>query len=109
MDKFRCSAIAVLVVLLLAGGCATSHRMNSVSLGMTKQQVVEALGVPVSTSATQGVEYLNYRFSETPDHAYYGVTTPYFVRIVDGKVEAYGRRGDFETPRSTIDLNVKQR
>ena len=106
MNKFRCSAIALALLLI---GCATSHKMNSVSLGMTKQQVIGILGPPVSTSATQGVEYLNYRFSETPDHAYYGVTTPYFVRLVEGQVEAYGRRGDFEPTRSTIDLNVKQR
>lgn len=111
MNKFRCSAIALALLLI---GCATSHKMNSVSVGMTKRQVMEALGPPVSTSATQGVEYLNYRFSETSDHAFYGVTTPYFVRIIDGKVDAYGRLGDFDStkPRetkSTIDLNVKQR
>ena len=83
--------------------------MNSVSVGMTKQQVIEVLGPPVSTSAKQGVEYLNYRFSETSDHAFEGVTTPYFVRIIGGKVDAYGRLGDFDSTRSTIDLNVKQR
>jgi outer membrane protein assembly factor BamE (lipoprotein component of BamABCDE complex) len=83
--------------------------MNSVSLGMTKQQVIEALGPPVSTSATQGVEYLNYRFSETPYHANYGLSTPYFVRIVGGKVDAYGRLGDFQENKTTIDLNVKPR
>ena len=89
-------------------GCATSHKMNAVTLGMTKQQVTQALGPPVSTSATSGVEYLNYRFSETDDHAFNGVTTPYFVRIVNGKVEAYGRLGDFDSTKRSIDLNINR-
>jgi hypothetical protein len=98
------------ILTALIVGCATSHKMNEISLGMTKQQVIEKLGPPVSTSATSGVEYLNYRFSETSDHAYYGITTPYYVRIVDGKVDAFGRRGDFAIPetKSTIDLNIKK-
>lgn len=78
---------------------------------MSKQEVIQYLGQPVSTSAASGVEYLNYRFSETDDHAFYGVTTPYFVRIVGGKVESYGRLGDFDSTKpkeikSTVDLNI---
>lgn len=103
----------VLILMALIVGCATSHKINKIGIGMTKQQVIEVLGPPVSTSATSGVKYLNYRFSETGDHAFYGITTPYFVRIVDGMVEAYGRLGDFnstKTPetKSTIDLNIKK-
>jgi len=77
---------------------------------MTKQQVIATLGTPVSTSATTGVEYLNYRFSETDDHAFNGITTPYYVRIVDGKVVAYGRSDDFKVPetKSTVDVNIKK-
>lgn len=71
----------ILVTLI---GCATAHKMNNISLGMTKQQVVAILGFPASTSATSGVEYLNYRFSETDEHAFNGITTPYYVQIVDG-------------------------
>lgn len=101
---------AAFILTTLLVGCATSHKMNEISLGMTKQQVIEKLGPPVSTSAAPGVEYLNYRFSETGDHAYYGISTPYFVRIVGGKVDAYGRRGDFDVPetKSTIDLNIRK-
>jgi len=103
----------LVVVFLTLVGCATSHNMNKINLGMTKQQVIEVLGPPVSTSATAGVEYLNYRFSETSDHAFFGITTPYFVRIIEGKVNAYGRLGDFDSTKasetkSTIDLNIRK-
>jgi outer membrane protein assembly factor BamE (lipoprotein component of BamABCDE complex) len=86
--------------------------MNNISLGMTKEEVVSTLGRPVSVSATHGTEYLNYRFSETSDHAFYGITTRYFVRIVDGKVDAYGRTGDFDSTKTpeqklTIDVKIK--
>lgn len=105
--------VPVILAIVLLAGCATAHKMNQVSLGMTKQQVVQALGPPISTSAKPGVEYLNYRFSETDIDERQNVTTPYFIRIVDGKVESYGRLGDFDstkTPetKSTIDLNIKK-
>ena len=103
-----------IVIFLLLSGCATSGKMNLVSIGMTKAQVIEALGPPVSTSAADGVEFMNYRLSETDDDALMGVTTPYFVRIVDGKVNAYGRHGDFGTTerpatRSKIDVTIENK
>lgn len=109
----RSLIVRVLLSIVLLAGCATAHKMNQISIGMTKQQVIEALGQPVSTSAKPGIEYLNYRFSETNDPRLYGYTTPYFVRIVDGKVESYGRLGDFDSTKvpetkSTIDLNIKK-
>lgn len=79
---------------------------------MTKEKVIAAIGNPTSISAKDGTEYLNYRFSETDDHAFYGVTTPYFVRLVNGKVDSYGRTGDFDstqkpTVRVETDENIK--
>jgi len=107
------SFLLLLVLTMFAAGCATAHKINKVSLGMTKQEVIYALGRPVSTSAKEGVEYLNYKFSESGDEAFWGVTRSYFVRIVNGEVESYGRLGDFDstkTPetKSTIDLNIKK-
>ncbi len=34
--------------------------MNSLKLGMTKQEVIEAIGAPNSTSAIKNVEHLKY-------------------------------------------------
>ena len=105
---------AIVVAAILTTGCAaTAHKMNSVSIGMTKQEVINVLGSPTSTSAKEGVEYLNYRFSETNNQAINGITSPYFVRIVNGRVDSYGRLGDFDSTKapetkSTIDLNIKK-
>jgi hypothetical protein len=79
---------------------------------MSKSEVIAVMGNPVSSSATGGSEYLNYKLSETDDDAFIGLTTPYYVRLVGGKVDSYGRIGDFDsTQPDTIkiitDENVK--
>lgn len=81
-------------------GCATAGKMNYISVGMTKQEVLQVLGSPASTSAQGNAEYLNYRFSETSNQAGYGITIPYYVRIIDGKVESYGKTGDFDSTKT---------
>jgi hypothetical protein len=82
----------ILVVSLLGLfmlGCASAGRMNSVRLGMTKQQTLAVMGKPTSTSAKGEVEYLNYRLSR-------GLfRDDYYVRLNQGKVDAFGRAGDF--------------
>lgn len=80
---------------------------------MSKQEAIQKLGQPTSTSATAGVQYLNYDLYPTTDDAFYGFTRQYFVRIVNGKVDAFGQLGDFDstkTPetKSTINLNVRK-
>jgi outer membrane protein assembly factor BamE (lipoprotein component of BamABCDE complex) len=101
--------IAITFIFLFLFGCATAHIINSVQLGMTKQEVVAAIGKPTSISAKDGTEYLNYRFSETDDDAFYGVTTPYFVRLVNGQVDSYGRSGDFDsTQKPTVRVETDE-
>ena len=102
----------MLVAAILATGCVgNASKLNSVSIGMTKQDVISALGSPSSTSAKEGVEYLNYHFRDTELFTLSG--QPYFVRITNGKVDSYGRLGDFDSTnvletKSTIDLNIKK-
>ena len=57
---------------------------------MTKAEVVEAMGPPQSTSAKPEVEYLNYRLSSGGMFA-----DDYYVRLRNGKVDAFGTVGDF--------------
>ena len=71
------------------------------------------MGPPTSTSAQGTREYLNYALSETDDHAFAGITTPYYVRLINSKVESYGRAGDFDstktpTVRLETDEKIKQ-
>ena len=88
-------------------GCATAHKISRVEVGMTKEEVIAKIGKPVSTSATKNTEYLNYRLSETGDDAFYGRTKPYYVRLVNGKVDSYGCLGDFDSTKDpTINVNT---
>jgi len=84
-----------IVILLVAtaflfGCAASSKRMNKVNLGMSKAEVVEAIGNPKSTSANKDMEYLRYKFMT--DGLF---TADYYVRLQEDKVDAYGRIGDF--------------
>lgn len=101
----------ILHTLMVAGvialaGCATAPRMNRLNVGMTKQEVVSVLGQPASTAAPGGgVEILRFRL-----HDIDGITEEYFVRMVNGKVEAYGKMGDFDSTKDpTLNLNIKSR
>lgn len=82
----------VFAVLLLAG-CATAYKLNDVSVGMTKPDVVERLGPLAATSAEGDMEVLHYWFHERGGFwdVYFGYRTPYFVRLRAGKVVQFGR------------------
>ena len=83
--------MVVLVGVVLFFGCAgSSKNMNKLHLGMSKAEVIEAMGHPDSTSANRDIEYLKYRFYS--DGLF---TSEYYVKLQDGKVDAYGRSGDF--------------
>jgi hypothetical protein len=73
---------------VLLAGCETSAKLNSVRIGMTKEEVLSMLGTPDSTSAQANVEYMTYYLSAD---AGYGRDQPYMVRLVAGKVESFGR------------------
>ena len=101
--------IVLLTLLAVAlGGCAptTLNKMNKVSIGMDKQQVISAIGSPTETRATQGIEYLVYHLRMDTDVR--TAKTPYFVQLENGRVTAYGKVGDFgstQTPESTVNVN----
>lgn len=85
-----------LIFTILLISCASSKKLNKISIGMSKDQVIKILGKPVSiASPGENLEFLNYRFSETSDDAFYGITTPYYVLMEYGRVVQYGREGDF--------------
>jgi hypothetical protein len=76
---------------ILVLGCAGSaKKINNLNVGMTKAEVIEAMGEPNFTSAAKDVEILSYNlisnslFSDT-----------YYVRIKNGKVEQFGKQGSF--------------
>jgi hypothetical protein len=92
MKPFRIMGVFLSVAFLFA--CAGSfQRMNQLKLGMTKQEVIQTVGSPDITSASGHVEYLKYR-----NNAGLFYTDEYYVRLLDGKVDAFGQQGDFNLP-----------
>jgi len=88
MRLTRILAIGLAALLLL--GCASASKMNSVQLGMTKEQVISAIGTPSSTSEMGNTQYLKYQLCSD-----WIFTDRYYVRLTDGSVDAFGRVGDF--------------
>jgi hypothetical protein len=85
----------IILFSVLVFGCAAASKMNGLSIGMSKQEAMAVMGDPVSTSANDNIEFLLYNLAENP---WQGVSTSrdYFVKIINGKVDSYGRMGDFD-------------
>jgi hypothetical protein len=86
--KLNTTVLAAILAAILLAGCETSTALNKVHIGMTKMEVQSLLGTPDSTSAQANVEYMTYYLSSD---AGYGRDQPYMVRLVNGKVESFGR------------------
>ncbi|HEY4246819.1 MAG TPA: SHOCT domain-containing protein [Lacunisphaera sp.] len=82
-------SIALLLLALLAGCSTTADKLNDVRIGMTKDQVIALLGKADSMSAQANIEYLTYYLSTDSDS--FNRERAYSVRLVDGKVESFGR------------------
>ena len=71
-------------------GAENSHRFAALRIGMTKEEAVKAMGTPTSVAAQGNYEYLNYSVTETNPYGSLTVMRPYYIRLLDGKVEAFG-------------------
>jgi hypothetical protein len=102
--------LSFLIATIIITSCATSGRINRINVGMTKNQVISTMGNPKSTSANGNAEFLNYKLAETDDDAFYGNYTDYYVKLVNGTVESYGRLGDFNSTKDpTINVNTNSK
>lgn len=82
--------ILVLLCTLVVGCAGSAQKINHLNVGMTKADVIQVMGEPDYTSGREGVEILSYRLNAS---SFYSDT--FYVRIIDGKVERFGRQGDF--------------
>lgn len=78
-----------MVTLLFLGCAASANKMNNLKLGMTRENVIQTMGEPSSVSESEGVLYLKYRLRDG------FMSEDYYIRLIDGKVDAYGRFGEF--------------
>ncbi len=99
----------VLIGLLFLMGCVgTAYKMNNLNIGMSKQDVIQVMGPPYSSSAIGNSEYLNYKLYIDGDHAFMGQSENYFVRIIDGRVDAFGKEENFRGVPE-FNLNIRER
>ena len=115
--------IVIAITVLLFSACAPkAHQMpshmNNASIGMTKHEVIQVMGQPSSVSAISGTEYLIYDLCGKEGGFYNDWRCArwdkYFIRLKGGKVDAYGRQGDFDSTKvpetkQTVDINIDHR
>ena len=106
--------VIFIAISMFLFGCAGAPKMNNLSLGMTKSEVINVMGPPDSVSAKGGTEYMKYDlWRDFWDRKPGDYSDPYFVRLIHDKVESYGKIGDFDSTKipetkQIIDLNIKQ-
>lgn len=83
------NTLQILGLCCLLTGCVTAKKINNIEIGMSRESVIKILGNPINTTADRESIYLNYGLTESPG----GPPTPYQIRIVNGKVDSYGRAG----------------
>ncbi len=106
------------LICFLSSCGTTSHwgkrpDFSGISIGMSQQEVIGALGKPDDMAAKDGTVYLNYIYTPWYDHnGADGSAEHYYVRLINNKVDSYGRRGDFDStqdPEQTINVNVNEK
>jgi hypothetical protein len=107
--------IATLIIGLIVCGCAGTPKMNRLSVGMTKAEVIAAMErEPDSTSAQGGTEYLTYLlWRDFWDRRPGDYSDRFFIRLINGRVESFGKIGDFDSTKvpeskKTIDININK-
>ena len=89
MNKIYFACVFILIIAC-SGPSFIPKRMGQLSVGMTKSDVLKIMErAPNQFKADSTAEYLIYE-------THWG---DYFVRFVDGKVNAYGKTGDFGSPK----------
>jgi hypothetical protein len=98
----KISSIIIGLAVIVTTGCqhpVPSTRFNNVHLGMSEAEVIKIVGEPVSMAENKdGSKTLFYNACESRIADQYA---PYFVKLVDGKVDSYGRESGATTSKTT--------
>lgn len=99
-----------IVLAFLLSGCTTTHlRLENLSLGMTKQEVISVLGRPDNVASSfidqnppyQEKEIWEYYQYETQDGFFYR-NQLFLVAFSSGHLVKWGRPGQFSRPPDEI-------
>jgi hypothetical protein len=106
--------ILLMIVAVVMVGCHTiddsARDFSKIRIGMSRDEVIAAKGNPFETAAKDGTEYLMWAMGATELGVYYvHEDEKYYVRLVDGKVDSYGKVGDFDSTKDPALRIIKQR
>ena len=96
------------IAALFVTGCAKPPEFGGINIGMTETEIVSRLGKPDSVAVkgdTKYFEYVSYWGLDRNDYQ------QWFVRLIDGKVESFGKMGDFDSTKDdtqNININLDQ-
>ncbi len=105
--------LLILMAVVLVG-CETidnsARDLSKLNVGMTKEQVIAVKGEPYERSVNGGTEYLIYATGFTDIYGQFVVDEQYYVRLVEGKVDSFGKVGDFNSTQDpTLKLIIEKR
>ena len=86
--------LALTVFVIFFSGCATAYKINRVSIGMSEEEVISALGEPDYKTATQTEENLIYNYYNSGTDALVGRQAEYRVILKNSHVSSYGSTND---------------
>lgn len=96
--------------LLLTACMTPTSRLNKISVGMTQAEGTAAIGEPVSKAAQGDAEVFRYHLSTPEQIMWTGGYNEYFVRFVGGRVESFGRMGDFDSTKNpTVEVQTESK
>ena len=82
-------ALLVVPIIMMMGCDGPAVNLQKISIGMSEQQVIKIMGKPRTVAQQGKVKYLSY------EETYYKG----YVRLIDEKVESFGRQGDFDSTK----------
>lgn len=94
MKSIICFLSAALCLMLLTGCHSPAGKVNDLTTGMTKAQVLEILGPPVNTTATGDEETLRFKLLRYRPPIRWPIHEEYLVKLTNDHVTAFGKPRD---------------
>lgn len=112
--RLKFSLLFALTSVGLLGCAATPEKMVDLQMGMNRAAVFQTMGNPTSVSKINESEYLNYNLcvNQCAGPIPFRQFRPFYVRLINGKVESFGEKGDFDstkTPATRIEIDKTER
>jgi hypothetical protein len=99
MEGFMRRLLVPLLLLALVGCETNAVRTRDLRVGMTEAEVISVLGKPASMGADRQSQVMYYRLMEGDLG---GGVRVYFVRLVGGKVDSFGRVNELQVPAESL-------